>query len=144
MRILGLDIGAKHTGIAITDESKMIAMPLCSINGYKSSNELSKMVLEKIKDYKIEEIVIGNPKHMCGRESNFLDFIKETGKYLSKEMNIKITYWDERLSTKAVERVLIEANLSRKKRKKHINTSSALWILQGYIDFLNNKKNITG
>ena len=142
MRIIGIDVGVKYTGIALSDVNKTIAMPLASVEGYNTPKELAKKIKSKIENYEIEEIIMGNPKHMCGRESSFLEFIKETGKYLENFFKVPVKYWDERLSTKAVERVLIEANLSRKKRKKHINSSSALWILQGYIDFLNNKRNI--
>ena len=140
MRIVGIDFGTKVSGISFSDEGRIIAVSKESISGYKNMQELSRMILEKIEDRSVKEIVIGNPVHMNGRQSNFFDEIKNIGRFLEENTGIKVIYWDERLSTIAVERSMIEGDLSRKKRKKAINAGAAQWILQGYLDFLNEKE----
>ncbi len=136
MRILGVDFGTKFTGLAMSDESRIIASSLGDVTGYHTINELSKCIQKKIEGYTFSAVMIGNPINMSGRESQFSDDIRALGESLQQEMKLPVVYWDERLSTRAVERSMIEGDLSRKKRKKKINSISAQWTLQGYLDYL--------
>ena len=136
MRIMGLDIGTKVTGIALSDEGKIIASSRPGLTGYKNMKELGIMVMDEMKKYALESVVVGRPVHMSGEDSHFFSEIEELGEELKRQTHIPVIYWDERLSTQAVERTMIEADLSRRKRKKKIDSASAQWILQGYLDYL--------
>ncbi|MBN1522686.1 MAG: Holliday junction resolvase RuvX [Candidatus Aureabacteria bacterium] len=144
MRVMGIDMGTKTTGIAVSDEKKIIASSRENITSYQNIHELADRISERIKKLSLETIVIGNPVHMSGRKSDFFDNIQDLGKRLTQLTGIPVVYWDERLSTQAVERTMIEGDLSRKKRKKLINASSAQWILQGYLDYLREKEDNKG
>ena len=133
MRILGLDIGTKTIGIALSDELSLIAQGLFTLKrkGLQSDiRELEKLIEER----SVERIVIGLPKNMnntLGTSANMvLSFIEE----LAKSVDLPVVTWDERLSTVAAEKALLEADMSRKKRKRVIDTVAAQLILQGYLD----------
>ncbi len=129
MRIMGLDAGEKRIGVAVSDPLGYIAQGI-SIIKRENIKELKKTV----SDYNIEKIVVGLPKNMDGsigeQGKKVLDFIEE----LKKEINLPILTWDERLTTKEAERVLLRADLSRAKRKKVIDKLAAVLILQSYLD----------
>lgn len=133
MRYLGLDLGKKSLGIAISDKLGIVASFYKNI---KFENELESIPILKdiIEKEKIEKIVLGLPKNM----DNSLGFrVEETKNYkelLEKKFNMEVILEDERLSTKLAESVLIDADLSRKKRKKVIDGVSAVVILQSYLD----------
>jgi putative Holliday junction resolvase len=140
MRILGLDIGTKTIGIAVSDELSLIAQGLFTLKrkGLQSDiRELEKL----IEEHSVEKIVIGLPKNMnntLGTSANMvLSFIEE----LTKSVDLPVVTWDERLSTVAAERALLEADMSRKKRKRVIDTVAAQLILQGYLDCQQRLKN---
>ena len=133
MRILGLDIGTKTIGIDVSDELSLIAQGLFTLKrkGLQSDiRELEKL----IEEHSVEKIVIGLPKNMnntLGPSANMvLAFIEE----LKKCVDLPVVTWDERLSTVAAEKALLEADMSRKKRKRVIDTVAAQLILQGYLD----------
>ena len=132
-RILGLDIGDKTIGVAVSDELKLIANGITTILRKEIKDDMV-MLKEIIKEYMIEEIVVGLPKNLnnsigiqADKVLNFVDILKT-------ETNLKVTTWDERLSTVAVTRTLIEGKMSRKKRKGVIDKLAAVYILQGYLD----------
>jgi len=140
MRVLGLDIGTKTIGIAVSDELSLIAQGLFTLKrkGLQSDiRELEKVIEER----SVEKIVIGLPKNMnntLGTSANMvLSFIEE----LTKSVDLPVVTWDERLSTVAAERALLEADMSRKKRKRVIDTVAAQLILQGYLDCQQRLKN---
>jgi putative holliday junction resolvase len=139
VRIAGLDIGTKVTGMALSDEMKMLASPKRNITGYRNMDELAGMLEKEISGLSLESIVIGNPIHMNGDESLFFKEIKTLGDRLNEKTGIPVVYWDERLSTSAVEKSMLEGDLSRRKRKKIINSAAAQWILQGYLDYCGQK-----
>lgn len=136
MRVLGLDFGEKTIGIAISDPFGWTAQGLEVINR-KEENNLKKSISrieEIIKQYGVEIIVLGYPKNMnnsLGERAEKTELFK---KKLESKLNIPIILWDERLSTIGAERSLLEADLSRKKRKKVIDKMAAVFILQGYLD----------
>jgi putative Holliday junction resolvase len=140
MRILGLDIGSKTIGVAVSDELKLIAHGLFTLKRKGLQHDIRE--LEKlIEEQGVEKIVIGLPKNMSntlGPSANkVLSFIEE----LKKWVELPIITWDERLSTVAAEKVLLEADMSRKKRKRVIDKVAALLILQGYLDSQQRLKN---
>jgi len=140
-RLLGLDVGKKTIGIAISDCSLTIASPLSIIwrtTFTKDTNEL----IEFIERDSIGGLIVGWPLNMNGKSGPSCDMIRDFSHALLKLRDIPLTFQDERLSTKAVERTMIEANLSRKKRRKNLDSAAACWILQSAIDRL--KYEMTG
>ena len=133
MRILGLDLGKKRIGVAISDESGAIALPLKVMqrSGTEALAEISRMAEE----YSCKTVVVGIPYNMDGgtgrAAGEALTFIEKLKKKLP---NIEIMGWDERLSTAAVERALIEGDVRRDKRKGIIDKLAASYILQGYLE----------
>ena len=135
MRVIGLDLGTKTLGVAISDPSKIIASSLTTIrfeeNDYKSAIKELKNI---ISDYEIELIVIGLPKNM----NNSLGFAAQRTldfeKLLKDEFEIPIYEQDERLSSVTANNILLEADVSRRKRKKKVDQLAATIILQNYLD----------
>ena len=135
MRILGLDIGDKTIGIAVCDPLGLTAQGITTIK--RKSIVLDIVEIDKIcKLYNVESFVSGLPKNMNGtigpqgeKVQRFCDKLKET-------LNLEVVMWDERLSTVAANRVMLEGDLSRAKRKKIVDKIAATFILQGYLDSL--------
>jgi putative Holliday junction resolvase len=132
-RILGLDLGQRRVGVAISDELGWTAQGITVIQRDESSSWLSRLD-ELIHQYEIKAIVVGLPRNMDGSIGFRGEACKQTAKELEERYGLPVHLWDERLSTTAVERTLISADLSRKKRKKVIDQMAASWILQGYLD----------
>ena len=135
-KILGLDVGSKTVGIAISDLMGWTAQGLDTLRINEEQDDLGIDQLVKIiKDNQVGTVVIGLPKNM----NNSIGFRGEASiKYKEKLQesipSIDIVMWDERLSTMAAERSLLEADVSRQKRKKVIDKLAAVFILQGYLD----------
>lgn len=133
MRILGLDIGDRTIGVAVSDPLGFTAQGITTIK--RTSEERDIEELKKIcEEYKVDTIVSGLPKNMNGtlgpqseKVISFCDLIK-------KHIDIPIKMWDERLTTVAATRAMLEADLSRAKRKKIVDKVAATYILQGYLD----------
>lgn len=133
MRYLGLDLGAKSLGIAISDRTGLIASFYKSIR-YEDENKLLSEISDIVLNEQIDKIVLGYPKNMDNSEGfRSLETIEFKEK-LEKLVNKEIILEDERLTTSLAESVLIQADLSRKKRKKVIDGVSAVVILQSYLD----------
>ena len=116
-RILGLDLGQKTIGVAISDPLGFTAQGLTTIR--RGSKEKDIEDLKKICDeYKVETIVIGLPKNMNGTIGPSGEIAMAFGKLLEEEFQIEIKFWDERLTTVAAHKAMLEADLSRNKRKK--------------------------
>ena len=133
MRILGLDLGSKTIGVAISDELHLTAQGLYTLTR-KGSEQDIKAIQQLVEEQNVSKIVIGLPKNMnntLGPSANMvLAFIEE----LRQRVDLPVITWDERLSTVAAEKVLLEADMSRKKRKRLIDKIAAQLILQGYLD----------
>lgn len=135
MRILGLDVGDKTIGVAVSDPLGFTAQGIKTIlrkNKNADIEEIKSLCLE----YNVETIVVGLPKNMNGtvgpqgeKVLNFCELIKESTK-------LPIKMWDERLTTVAATRAMLEADLSRAKRKKIVDKIASTYILQGYLDSL--------
>lgn len=135
MRSMGLDVGSKTLGVSISDAMGWTAQPIETIKineqvkdyGYKRLKEL-------IKEYEVTTVVVGLPKNMNGTIGPRGEISQEFAKTIEKKFKVSVVLWDERLTTMAAERVLLEADVSRGKRKKVIDKMAAVLILQGYLD----------
>ncbi len=134
MRVLGLDVGEKKIGVAISDELGLAAHGIAVIDRGNNFKEVDK-ISEIVSKYMVRKIVVGLPKNMNGSMGLSGEAVKDYAKNLKKTLNIEIVFWDERLTTVAAERTLLKADISRKKRKKVVDKLAAILILQGYLDF---------
>jgi RNAse H-fold protein YqgF len=133
MKILGLDLGSKTIGVAISDDLVLTAQVLTSIKRTVLAKDLAD-ILALVNEYQVQEIVVGLPINMDGTKGESARQAEAFIEKLRETLLIKIIPWDERLSTVAAERILLEGDLSRKKRRKVIDRLSAAIILQGYLD----------
>ncbi|MBE2974747.1 Holliday junction resolvase RuvX [Priestia megaterium] len=135
MRVLGLDVGTKTIGVAVSDEMGWTAQGIETIKIADEQMEQSYPRLQQLIDeYSVEKIVVGLPKNMNGTIGPRGEACIEFADNVKEKFNIETMMWDERLSTMAAERVLLSADVSRKKRKKVIDKMAAVMILQGYLD----------
>lgn len=142
MRIMGLDVGLKTIGVAISDELGMTAQGLKTIPR-KSMKEDFKELQSIISQFKIERIVIGLPKNMNGSVGKQAKIVLDWIENLRKEVSLPMETWDERLSTVEASKTLLKADLSRKKRKGVIDQLAAVLILQGYLQQFWSRKNVS-
>ena len=133
MRIMGLDIGSKRIGLALSDELGIIAQAFSTLNRTTEEKDIDEL-LTIAKRNNVEKIVVGLPKNMNGSIGKSAQKILAFVQKLKNVSNIQIEFWDERLSTVAINRTLIEANLSRCRRKEVTDKLAAAYILQGYLD----------
>ncbi|WP_251455133.1 Holliday junction resolvase RuvX [Veillonella intestinalis] len=133
MRIMSLDVGSRTIGVACSDALYVTAQGIETIR--RTSLEKDFQRLQKlITEYEVEELVVGMPKNMNGTKGDRAIKTEEFVAKLQEVIAIPVTFWDERLSTVMAERSLIEADVSRKKRKTVIDKMAAVVILQGYLD----------
>jgi len=138
MRILGLDVGTKTIGVAVSDEMGWTGQGIATIRRTNIRADLAE--LDKyLQQYSVEKIVVGIPRNMDGSIGSAAKQIYLFIERLREKFSIPVDTWDERLSTVAAERVLLEADMSRGKRKKVIDKVAAVLILQGYLDYLSMK-----
>lgn len=135
MRVIGLDIGSKTIGVALSDALKITAQGLLTINWKEEEIESADEQLKKIiKEYEVTHMVIGLPKHMNGTIGIRGEASERYARHCEEVHGISVSLWDERLSTVAAERMLIDADVSRAKRKKVIDKTAAVIILQSYLN----------
>jgi putative Holliday junction resolvase len=132
-RILGLDVGTKTIGLAISDASLTVASPLETIARTKFTED-ARRIARIIEERNVGALVIGLPVSMDGREGPRCQSVRQFARNLSEVIAIDMAFWDERLSTAAVERTLIEADLSRRRRAQVVDKLAAAFILQGALD----------
>ena len=133
MRILGFDIGTKTIGVAISDPLGWTAQGITTIRRKNYTNDME--AIKKIcNEYSVETIVAGMPKNMNGTIGPSGEMVIEFCERLKEVVNIDIEFWDERLTTVAAHRAMLEADLSRSKRNKIVDKVAATYILQGYLD----------
>jgi len=138
MRILGLDLGSKTLGVAVSDELGWTAQGIETIKINEESRDYQLGRLSDIiEQHSVEEIVLGMPKNMNGTIGPRAEASQRFSEILTKKFNLPVILWDERLTTMAAEKMLISADVSRKKRKQVIDKMAAVMILQGYLDSLN-------
>ncbi|APJ11835.1 Holliday junction resolvase RuvX [Bacillus safensis] len=138
MRILGLDLGTKTLGVAISDEMGWTAQGIETIKIDEAGGDFGLSRLSEIvAEFGADKIVLGFPKNMNGTVGPRGEASQSFAKVLENTYNVPVVLWDERLSTMAAEKMLISADVSRQKRKKVIDKMAAVMILQGYLDSLN-------
>lgn len=138
-RIIGLDLGAKRIGIAVSDESQAISFIAETINVISIKASLSH-IAGLVKYYNADKVVIGLPLNMNGTKGSQAEKALNFAKRLQPKIEAEVLTFDERLTTSQGERILIAADISRKKRKKHIDKLAAQIMLQAYLDCSKNKR----
>ena len=142
MRLPGVDLGSKTIGLAVSDPSLKIASPITTLKRSKlSSNAVEFSTI--IKDYQIGGIIVGLPINMDGTEGPRVQATRDWSLDLARILSIPVAFWDERLSTVAVERMMVTADMTRNKRAAKIDQAAAAYILQGALDNIgmHNSKN---
>ncbi|NQD65495.1 Holliday junction resolvase RuvX [Bacillus haikouensis] len=135
MRVMGLDVGSKTVGVAISDALGWTAQGIETVRINEDEGEFRiDRIKELAEEYEVESVIVGLPKNMNNTIGPRGEASKAYGELIQSELALPVKYWDERLSTMAAERVLLEADVSRKKRKKVIDKMAAVMILQGYLD----------
>lgn len=134
-RIMGLDVGDKTIGIAVTDLLMITAQGVTTLKR-TTLDEDFKSIKSYVEEYHIKKIVVGLPKNMNGTIGMQGNKSINFGNFLKKRLDCEIVFWDERLTSKLSENILIEANVKREKRKEVIDKLAAQNILQSYIDSL--------
>lgn len=136
MRIMGLDFGSKTVGVAISDPLFITAQGI-EIIRRKEENKL-RQTLARIEalivEYEVSEIVLGLPKNMNATEGERVEKTKEFADRLSRRTGLPVSFWDERLTTVAADKAMMEAGIRRENRKEHVDKLAAVFILQGYLD----------
>ena len=135
MRLMGLDLGTKTIGVATSDMTRQIATPVETIARKKFTADAERLLVIAARE-NIGLIVLGLPVNMDGSEGPRAQSTRAFARNLSRLTPIPIAYWDERLSTAAVERMLIQADASRAKRDSVVDKLAAAWILQSALDSL--------
>lgn len=146
MRILGLDYGSKTVGVAVSDPLGFTAQGV-EIIRRKSENKMRQTLArieELIAQYQVEEIVLGLPKNMNNTLGDRAEKSLELKETLERRIGLPVVMWDERLTTVSANRVLMETGVRRENRKEHVDEIAAVFILQGYLDYLANKNEETG
>lgn len=133
VRIMGLDLGHKRIGIALSDALGITAQGLMVLERQENAAALAK-VIDLARQHHITAIVIGLPRHMDGRLGNRAAEVLEWAAQLHQVLGIPVHTWDERLTTVQAERILLEANLSRRRRRQVIDKMAAVLILQAFLD----------
>ena len=135
MRIMALDVGERRIGVALSDILGITAQPLMTYNRADNNQKADILGLcELIKKHEVEKLVVGLPKNMNNTIGFKAEEVQHFIKALQKEIDIPIEWVDERLTTVSAERTLLEADVSRKKRKKVIDMMAAVLILQTYLE----------
>lgn len=133
MRVLGLDIGDRTIGVAISDPLGFTAQGITTIRRKKLEYDIEEL-LKICKEYNVDTIISGLPKNMNGTLGPQSEKVMEFCQVLKEHIDVPIKYWDERLTTVAAHKAMLEANMSRDKRKKVVDKIAATYILQGYLD----------
>ena len=136
MRIMGLDFGSKTVGVAVSDELLLTAQGIETIHR-KSPGKLRQTLARiqaLIEEYQVDRIVLGFPKNMDNTQGERCQKTLEFQELLEKRSGLAVVLWDERLTTAAAERVLMESGVRRENRKRYVDQIAAVFILQGYLD----------
>ena len=142
MRIMGLDVGSKTIGIALSDPARIVSQPFSVIERASSKRDIDELC-RLVEDNEVSLIVVGLPKRTNGSLGKSAMQVMEFMEVLKKHTSVPLVTWDERFSTVAAERILISADVSRQKRKGVIDSVAAAIILDGYLEYLRKKCDIS-
>ena len=143
MRIMGLDYGSKTVGVAVSDALLLTAQAvetICRTQENKLRKTLAR-IEELCREYEVERIVLGFPKNMNNSEGERCEKTLEFKEMLERRTGLTVELWDERLTTVAADNLMMEAGIRRENRKEYVDQIAASFILQGYLDYLQNEKN---
>ena len=135
--LMGLDLGDKTIGMAVSDDGRRVASALATIRRTKFTKD-ARALLRLADDYAVAGFLLGLPVNMDGTEGPRCQSTRQFAANLSEKTDLPIAFWDERMSTQAVERHLIEQDVTRKRRAKVVDKMAAQYILQGALDFMRN------
>lgn len=138
MRIMGLDFGSKTVGVAVSDPLFVTAQSL-EIIRRKSENKLRQTLARieaLIEEYEVDRIVLGLPRNMNASEGERAEKTREFAQMLFRRTGIEPILWDERLTTVAADKLMMEAGIRRENRREYVDAIAASYILQGYLDYL--------
>ena len=133
VRILALDVGHKRIGVAVSDPLGFTAQGLMVLERQDWDQDLDRL-LKIARPYQVQEVLVGLPRHLNGRLSEQAEEIMALAQALGEALQAKVVTWDERLSTVEAERLLIEADMSRRRRRRVVDQVAATLILQAYLD----------
>jgi putative Holliday junction resolvase len=140
MRIMALDMGEKRIGVAVSDELLLTAQGLCVVDSRGVAKDLVQIADLAEKEH-VTLIVIGLPRNMNGSRGPKEEKAREFGRLLlEKQPDVPVDFWDERLTTAAARRMLVDADMSRARRRQVVDKVAAVLILQGYMDFIARKR----
>lgn len=142
MRILGLDFGSKTVGVAVSDPLLITAQSV-EIIRRKQENKLRQTLARieaLIEEYQVDRIVLGLPRNMNATEGERAEKTREFAQMLFRRTGIEPVLWDERLTTVAADKLMMEAGICREERKDYVDAIAASFILQGYLDYLQKEK----
>ena len=142
MWILGLDFGSKTVGVAVSDELLITAQGVEIIRREKPTKlrQTLARIEELVAEYSVEKMVLGYPKNMNNTEGERCEKTKEFKVMLEKRTGLEVVLWDERLTTVAADRSMMETGIRREHRREFVDEIAAIFILQGYLDYLSNAK----
>jgi putative holliday junction resolvase len=133
MRTMGLDVGTKTVGVAISDGLGLTAQALTTVRRTNLKADLAALA-ELAREHEVSRVVIGLPLNMDGSEGPRAEASRKFAEVVGQSLSLPVEFWDERLSTVAAERTLLEADLTRAKRRQVIDQVAAQFILQGWMD----------
>lgn len=137
MRILALDVGERHTGVAISDPTATIARPLKTID-HRSKKELCSAVVDLLEDYDVESVVVGRPLSLDGHVGPQAERVDQYAQALADRLSVPVVLWDERFSTATADEILRETRKEKARRRARsngeIDAIAAAVILQSYLD----------
>ncbi|QHE53082.1 Holliday junction resolvase RuvX [Pontibacillus sp. HMF3514] len=135
MKIIGLDVGEKTIGVAISDAFGWTAQGITTLRWEEGNyDDAVQKLTPYIQEHEVSQIVVGLPKNMNGTIGERGEASQTFAKHVGEQFQLEVELWDERLTTMAAERVLLDADMSRKKRKQVIDKMAAVMILQSYLD----------
>ena len=142
MRIMGLDYGSKTVGVAVSDALLLTAQAVETISRPQETKLRRTLarIEELCREYEIEKIILGFPKNMNNTIGDRAEKSLEFAEMLKQRTGLPVVMWDERLTTVAAERTLMESGVRREHRKEHIDQIAAVFILQGYLDAESNRR----
>ena len=133
IRILALDVGTKRIGLAVSDPLGITAQGLEVLTRKDRASDLERLV-QVAREWRVQLVVVGLPRHMDGRLGSSAPQILELVEILQKTLGVEVVTWEERLTTVEAERVLIQADVSRRRRRQVVDQLAAVLILQNYLD----------
>ena len=134
MKTLGLDMGEKRIGVAVSDDDGQIAMPATTLAGDKLPAEVIADILDLVRRYDAEKIVVGMPASLSGEAGPAAQQVADFVRALRTHCDLEVTIWDERLTTALGEKMMLTAGVKRQRRRQNIDKVAATLILQSYLD----------